>query len=162
MGPGPRLAGLGADDCRAGRRRRCCPTALDWSRSRSTRGYSSTRWAYLLLPAGASSIVHSLRVMSYALSGAGSVGRAAQGAPRRAPPNARRCAPALQAKEDAPSEQNTIVLKLKVECRRLPNGAMENDKVYSRDLVVRPGPVSPGIPAPPPTPACKECHSWYR
>lgn len=40
-----------------------------------------------------------------------------------------------KAKEDAPSEQNTIVLKLKVECRRLPNGAMENDKVYSRDLV---------------------------
>lgn len=42
----------------------------------------------------------------------------------------------MQAKEDAPSEQNTIVLKLKVECRRLPNGAMENDKVYSRDLIV--------------------------
>ncbi|KAL4433723.1 hypothetical protein ABPG75_000164 [Micractinium tetrahymenae] len=40
-----------------------------------------------------------------------------------------------KAKEDAPSEQNTIVLKLKVECRRLPSGAMENDKVYSRDLV---------------------------
>ncbi|KAI3434531.1 hypothetical protein D9Q98_002604 [Chlorella vulgaris] len=39
-----------------------------------------------------------------------------------------------KSKEDAPSEQNTIVLKLKVECRRLPNGAMENDKVYSRDL----------------------------
>ncbi|PRW20693.1 DNA-directed RNA polymerases I and III subunit RPAC1 [Chlorella sorokiniana] len=35
-----------------------------------------------------------------------------------------------KSKEDAPSEQNTIVLKLKVECRRLPNGALENDKVY--------------------------------
>lgn len=40
-----------------------------------------------------------------------------------------------KAKEDAPSEQNTIVLKLKVECRRLSNGAMENDKVYSKDLL---------------------------
>lgn len=45
----------------------------------------------------------------------------------------------VQAKEDAPSEQNTIVLKLKVECRRLPNSGMENDKVYSRDLQVRRG-----------------------
>lgn len=42
-----------------------------------------------------------------------------------------------QAKEDAPSEQNTIVLKLMVECRRLPSGALENDKVYSSSLQVR-------------------------
>ncbi|KAI7838406.1 hypothetical protein COHA_007810 [Chlorella ohadii] len=39
-----------------------------------------------------------------------------------------------KAKEDTPSEQNTIVLKLKVECRRLPSGALENDKVYSSAL----------------------------
>ena len=29
------------------------------------------------------------------------------------------------------------MLKLKVECRRLPNGALENDKVYSSALQVR-------------------------
>lgn len=42
-----------------------------------------------------------------------------------------------QSKEDAPSEQNTVVLKLKVECRRLADGRMENDKVYSGQLQVR-------------------------
>lgn len=41
-----------------------------------------------------------------------------------------------QSKEESPSEHNTIVLKLKVECRRLPNGSMENECVYSRDLQV--------------------------
>ncbi|PSC68794.1 DNA-directed RNA polymerases I and III subunit RPAC1 [Micractinium conductrix] len=39
-----------------------------------------------------------------------------------------------KSKEESPSEHNTIVLKLKVECRRLPNGSMENECVYSRDL----------------------------
>jgi hypothetical protein len=42
----------------------------------------------------------------------------------------------MQAKEDPPSEHNTIVLKLKIQCRRLPNGELENDKVYSKHLQV--------------------------
>ena len=42
-----------------------------------------------------------------------------------------------QAKEDAPSEHNTIVLKLKVECRRRPDGTVENASVYSRQLQAR-------------------------
>jgi hypothetical protein len=33
-----------------------------------------------------------------------------------------------QAKEN-PTQSNTIVLKLKVECKRLPDGTVENDKV---------------------------------
>ncbi|GAB4819550.1 hypothetical protein N2152v2_006967 [Parachlorella kessleri] len=37
-------------------------------------------------------------------------------------------------KEENATQTNTIVLKLKVECRRLPDGSVENDKVYSKDL----------------------------
>jgi DNA-directed RNA polymerase I and III subunit RPAC1 len=38
---------------------------------------------------------------------------------------------AYKSKEEAPSEGNTIVLKLKVECRKLPDGSLENDRVTS-------------------------------
>lgn len=40
----------------------------------------------------------------------------------------------FRAETDAATERNTIVLKLKVECRRLADGTLENDKVYSRQF----------------------------
>lgn len=36
--------------------------------------------------------------------------------------------------DDEANEKNTIVLKLNVTCRRLPDGSMENEKVYSSQL----------------------------
>lgn len=36
--------------------------------------------------------------------------------------------------DDEANEKNTIILKLDVTCRRLPDGTMENDKVYSSQL----------------------------
>jgi DNA-directed RNA polymerases I and III subunit RPAC1 len=39
-----------------------------------------------------------------------------------------------RAGDDPADERNTIVLKLDVACRRLPDGSVEGDKVYSRDL----------------------------
>lgn len=36
--------------------------------------------------------------------------------------------------DDDPNEKNTVILKLDVTCRRLPDGTMENEKVYSGQL----------------------------
>lgn len=41
--------------------------------------------------------------------------------------------------EEAPSEKNTLVFKLDVACRRLPDGSLENDKVLSSALQWLPG-----------------------
>lgn len=40
-----------------------------------------------------------------------------------------------KSKEENATQTNTIVLKLKVECRRLPDGSLENDKIYAKDLM---------------------------
>ena len=40
----------------------------------------------------------------------------------------------MQAQEEAASEANTLVFRLKVQCRRAPDGALVNDKVYSSAL----------------------------
>ena len=48
-------------------------------------------------------------------------------------------APPSQAKEEAPTEKNTIVLRLKVECQRLGPSQLENEKVYSSMLQWLPG-----------------------
>lgn len=40
----------------------------------------------------------------------------------------------LKAEDDAPCEKNTIVMKLKIECKRLPDGTIVNDKVHSDHL----------------------------
>jgi len=37
-------------------------------------------------------------------------------------------------KDEDPTEKNTIVLKLHVVCRRLPDGSIENERVYSNQL----------------------------
>ena len=42
--------------------------------------------------------------------------------------------PSKQAQEDAASEANTIVFRLKVECQRAGDGALVHDKVYSSAL----------------------------
>jgi DNA-directed RNA polymerase I and III subunit RPAC1 len=41
----------------------------------------------------------------------------------------------FRADDEPASESNTIVLKLKVECKQLPDGTIENEKVYSSQLV---------------------------
>jgi len=40
----------------------------------------------------------------------------------------------FKAKDAPATDSNTIVLKLHVECRRLPDGTIENEKVYSNQL----------------------------
>lgn len=40
-----------------------------------------------------------------------------------------------KAVDEAATERNTIVMKLNVECRKLPDGTIENEKVYSSQLV---------------------------
>lgn len=45
--------------------------------------------------------------------------------------------------EEAPSEKNTLVFKLDVACRRLPDGSLENDKGAEGGGSRRPGPRVP-------------------
>lgn len=40
-----------------------------------------------------------------------------------------------KAVDEAATERNTIVLKLNVECKKMPDGTIENEKVYSSQLV---------------------------
>ena len=40
----------------------------------------------------------------------------------------------FKAADEEATEQNTIVMKLNVECKRLPDGTIENEKVYSSQL----------------------------
>ncbi|KAL4514328.1 hypothetical protein Ndes2437A_g01045 [Nannochloris sp. 'desiccata'] len=41
----------------------------------------------------------------------------------------------FKATDETATERNTIVMKLKVECKKLPDGTIENEKVYSSQLV---------------------------
>jgi len=45
----------------------------------------------------------------------------------------------MKAKDEPATERNTIVMKLKVECRKLKDGTIEGEKVYSSDLQWLPG-----------------------